>query len=95
MDGGPAGVEDCARSGPVGSEVRIRVQGATMSLAMTRVKAPFLELGRSCHEGQQSSEEEVGCGRRGWSRVSIRGLVSGLYGYDRCLRCRNGAQHSS
>ena len=31
-------MEDCARSGPVGSEVRIRVQGATMSLAMTRVK---------------------------------------------------------
>ena len=38
VDGGPTGVEDCARSGPVGSEVRIRVQGATMSLAMTRVK---------------------------------------------------------
>ena len=27
MDDGPAGVEDCARSGPVGSEVRIGVQG--------------------------------------------------------------------
>ena len=27
MDGGPAGVEDCARLGPVGLEVRIRVQG--------------------------------------------------------------------
>src|SRR6266571_5628713 len=38
MDGGPAGVEDCAGSGPVGSEVRIGVQVATMSLAMTRVK---------------------------------------------------------
>ena len=38
VDGGPAGVEDCARLGPVGSEVRNRVQGATMSLAMTRVK---------------------------------------------------------
>src|SRR6266581_6934059 len=38
MDGGPAGAEDCARLGPVGSEVKIRVQGATTSLAMTRVK---------------------------------------------------------
>src|SRR6266581_7538978 len=38
VDGGPAGVEDCAGSGPVGSEVRNGVQGATMSLAMTRVK---------------------------------------------------------
>src|SRR6266581_2378298 len=38
VDGGPAGVEDCARSGPVGSEVRIGVQGATTSLVMTRVK---------------------------------------------------------
>ena len=38
VDGGPAGAEDCAGSGPVGSEVRIGVQGATMSLAMTRVK---------------------------------------------------------
>src|SRR6266581_6441595 len=38
VDGGPAGVEDCAGSGPVGLEVRIRVQGATTSLAMTRVK---------------------------------------------------------
>ena len=38
MDGGPTGAEDCARSGPVGSEVRIGVQGATTSLAMTRVK---------------------------------------------------------
>src|SRR6266581_8468341 len=38
VDGGPAGAEGCARSGPVGSEVRIRVQGATTSLAMTRVK---------------------------------------------------------
>ena len=38
MDGGPTGAEDCAGSGPVGLEVRIRVQGATMSLAMTRVK---------------------------------------------------------
>ena len=38
MDSGPAGAEDCARSGPVGSEVRIGVQGATTSLARTRVK---------------------------------------------------------
>src|SRR6266581_3212670 len=38
VDGGPTGVEDCAGSGPVGSEVRIGVQGATTSLAMTRVK---------------------------------------------------------
>src|SRR6266581_9801924 len=38
MDGGPAGAEDCAGLGPVGLEVRIRVQGATTSLAMTRVK---------------------------------------------------------
>ena len=38
MDGGPAGVEGCARLGPVGSEVRIGVQGATTSLAMTRVE---------------------------------------------------------
>src|SRR6266581_3303422 len=38
MDGGPAGAEDCAGSGPVGSEVGIRVQGATTSLATTRVK---------------------------------------------------------
>src|SRR6266581_7221257 len=38
VDGGPAGAEDCARSGLVGSEVRIGVQGATTSLAMTRVK---------------------------------------------------------
>src|SRR6266571_2714461 len=38
VDGGPAGAEDCARSGPVGSEVRIGVQWATTSLAMTRVK---------------------------------------------------------
>ena len=38
MDGGPTGAEDCARLGPVGSEVRIGVQGATTSLAMTRVK---------------------------------------------------------
>src|SRR6266581_1283171 len=76
VDGGPAGVEDCARSGPVGSEVRIGVQGATTSLAMTRVKAPFLELGQSCCKGQWSSEEEVGCGHRGQSRVSIGGLRS-------------------
>ena len=38
MDGGPTGMEDCAGSGPVGSEVRIGVQVATTSLAMTRVK---------------------------------------------------------
>src|SRR6266581_793328 len=38
VDGGPAGVEDCARLGPVGLEVRIRVQVATTSLVMTRVK---------------------------------------------------------
>src|SRR6266581_8535186 len=38
VDGGPAGAEDCAGLGTVGSEVRIRVQGATTSLAMTRVK---------------------------------------------------------
>ena len=38
MDGGPTGAEDCARSGLVGSEVRIGVQVATTSLAMTRVK---------------------------------------------------------
>src|SRR6266705_816383 len=76
MDGGPAGVEDCAGSGPVGLEVRIGVKGATMSLAMTRVKVPFPELGQSCCKGQQSSEEEVGCGRRGQSRVSIGGLGS-------------------
>src|SRR6266705_2103934 len=38
MDGGPTGVEDCAGSGPVGSEVRIGVQGATTSLVMTRVE---------------------------------------------------------
>src|SRR6266581_6064414 len=38
MDGGPTGAEDCARLGPVGSEVRIGVQGATTSLVMTRVK---------------------------------------------------------
>ena len=38
VDSGPAGVEDCARLGPVGLEVKIRVQGATTSLAMTRVK---------------------------------------------------------
>ena len=47
-----------------------------MSLAMTRVKVPFPELGRSCCKGQWSSEEEVGCGCRGRSRVSIRGLGS-------------------
>src|SRR6266705_110738 len=90
MDGGPAGAEDCAGLGPVGLEVRIGVQGATTSLVMTRVKAPFLELGRSCCEGQQSSEEEAGCGCRGQSRVSIRGLgskevrrlESELYGCD-------------
>ena len=35
-----------------------------MSLVMTRVKVPFLELGQSCCEGQQRSEEEVGCGQR-------------------------------
>src|SRR6266581_9332817 len=38
MDGGPAGVEGCAGSGPVGLEVRIGVQVATTNLAMTRVK---------------------------------------------------------
>ena len=27
VDNGPAGAEDCAGSGPVGLEVRIRVQG--------------------------------------------------------------------
>src|SRR6266571_1290583 len=63
MDGGPAGAEDCARLGLVGSEVRIRVQGATTSSAMTRVKAPFPELGQSCCKGQWSlEEEEAGCG---------------------------------
>src|SRR6266705_1447860 len=66
MDGGPAGAEDCARSGPVGLEVRIRVQGATKSLAMTRVKVPFPELGRSCCGGWRSLEE-AGCGHRGQS----------------------------
>src|SRR6266704_6750920 len=75
VDGGPAGVEDCARSGLVGSELRIGVQGSTTSLAMTRVKAPFPELGWSCCEGQWSLEE-AGCGCRGRSRVSIGGLVS-------------------
>src|SRR6266705_1753589 len=74
MDGGPAGAGDSARLGLVGLEVRIRVKGATTSLVMTRVKAPFLELGWSCCKGQQSSEEEAGCGRRGRSRVSIGGL---------------------
>ena len=77
VDGGPAGAEDCARLGPVGSKVRIGVQGSTTSLAMTRVKVPFPELGRSCCEGQWSSEEEeAGCGHRGQSRVSIGGLGS-------------------
>ena len=38
VDGGPTGAEDCARLGLVGLEVRIRVQEATTSLAMTRVK---------------------------------------------------------
>src|SRR6266581_1509276 len=38
VDGGPTGAEDCAGSGPVGSEVRIGVQGATRSLVMTRVE---------------------------------------------------------
>src|SRR6266581_616653 len=38
VDGGPAGVEDCAGLGLVGSEVRIEVQGTTTSLVMTRVK---------------------------------------------------------
>ena len=91
VDGGPAGAEDCARLGLVESEVRIRVQGATTSLVMTRVKVPFPELGRSCCKGQWRSEE-VGCGHRarvgsalgdygqrrlgGWSRRS------GLYGCD-------------
>ena len=30
VDDGPAGVEDCAGSGPVGLEARIGVQGATV-----------------------------------------------------------------
>src|SRR6266581_507870 len=76
VDGGPAGAEDCAGLGLVGSGVRIGVQGSTMSLAMTRVKVPFLELGRSCCEGQWSSGEEAGCGHRGQSRVGIGGLGS-------------------
>src|SRR6266700_1209657 len=59
-----------------GSGVMVGVQGATTSLVMTRVKAPFLELGRSCCEGQRRSEEEAGCSHRGWSRVGIRGLGS-------------------
>ena len=42
-----------------------------MVLAMTRVKAPLLELGQGCCGEQWRSEEEVGCGHRGQSRVSI------------------------
>ena len=38
MDSGPAGAEDCAGLGLVGSEVRVGVQGATTSLVMMRVK---------------------------------------------------------
>ena len=45
MDIGPMGVEGCTRSGPARMEVRSERREATTSLAMTRVKAPFPELG--------------------------------------------------
>src|SRR6266581_9346558 len=84
MDGGPTGVEDCARSGPVGLEVRIGVQGATTSLVMTRVKHHSRSwvgvVARG--NGVRRRRWDVVTGRRGQSRVSIGGLVSGLYGYD-------------
>src|SRR6266571_3568485 len=74
MDGGPTGVEDCARSGPVGSEVRIGVQGATTSLVMTRVK-----------HHSQSWVRVVVRGNRVWRRrqdVVIGAGVGSAWGID-------------
>src|SRR6266705_6167334 len=69
MDGGPTGAEDCARSGPVGSEVRIGVQVATMSLAMTRVKHHSQSWVRVVVRGN-------GVRRRRWDVVARAGVGS-------------------
>src|SRR6266571_6810888 len=78
MDGGPAGAEDCARSGPVGSEVRIGVQGATTSLAMTRVKHHSRSWVRVVVRGN-------GVRRRRWDVVIGAGVGSALG--DWCQDC--------
>ena len=69
MDGGPAGVEDCAGSGPVGLEVRIGVQGATMSLVMTRVKHHSWSWVRVVARGNRVQ-------RRRWDVVARAGVGS-------------------
>ena len=45
VDDGPVEAKDYARSEPARMEVRSECREATTSLVMTRVKAPFLELG--------------------------------------------------
>src|SRR6266581_8409404 len=78
MDGGPAGVEGCAGSGPVGLEVRIGVQGATTSLAMTRVKHHSRSWVRVVARGN-------GVRRRRWDVVIGAGV--GSASGDWCQDC--------
>src|SRR6266571_3775491 len=95
MDGGPTGAEDCAGSGLVGSEVRIGVQGATTSLAMTRVKHNSWSWVRVVARGNgvRRRRRDVVAGARVGSASGDRGRrrLGGwsqrleLYGCDRTL----------
>ena len=92
MDGGPAGVEDCARSGPVGLEARVRVQGATTSLVMTRVKhhswswVRVVVRGKGVRRRRQDVVVGTGVGSASgdWGRRRLGGWSrrSELYGCD-------------
>ena len=99
VDGGPAGVEDCARSGLVGSEVRVRVQGATMSLAMTRVKCHSRSWVGVVARGNRGRRRKwdvvigagVGSASGDWGRRRLGGWSwrSELYGCDSSCDPRN------
>ena len=71
VDVGPMEAEDCTGSGPAGSEVRSEYKEGNNSLVMTRVKAPFPELGLELLQYAMEVGGGGGMWSWGWSRVSI------------------------